>query len=232
MSGASDSQNPFASHNVSLTITRIEPPEIAGLLLGPPLCPHLPCALTSQALGPGADHPGSCQPREVLIGEPAQTAQTLFIVLAERGRRTHQPVAPSVERGERRPRIAARPGARTIERLEGIRGPRVEGSRSPATATPPARPGIPAPARLSTALGKSWPRNQSRSRRSISSAASRRRPQRQNDRCCRGRPAHQLNQRTPLLTGYRDSDPLVVAHRAGAILHGRSRLPRKPGGSA
>src|ERR1700759_4130641 len=100
MSGANDSQNPFASHSVSSTITRIETSSL------------------SESFWPGADHPGRRQPREIVIGEPAQIPQYLFIVLAQHRRRPHQPVAPTVERRERWPRIAAKAGARMLERFE------------------------------------------------------------------------------------------------------------------
>src|SRR5271170_6348963 len=100
MSGANDSQNPLASHNVSSTITRIA------------------YSLFSQPFGPGSDHPGRCQTGEFLVGEPTHVPQYLTVVLTERGRRAHQPRALSIKRGERRPRVAPRTGARMLECLQ------------------------------------------------------------------------------------------------------------------
>src|SRR5271170_5996376 len=96
MSGANDSQNPLASHNVSSTITRIAYSSL------------------SQPFGPGADYPGRRQTGKFLVGEPAHVHQYLIVVFTERRRRAHQPLPLSIERGERRPGVPPRTGARML----------------------------------------------------------------------------------------------------------------------
>ncbi len=105
----------------------------------------------SQTLGPGPDHTGGRQARELLIGEPAQVAQYLGIVLAERRRRPHQPPALTVQRGERRTRVAARTGTRMVERFQKSAIVELEFSVTSDGETTGAT-GMPAPARSFTRI--------------------------------------------------------------------------------